>query len=402
MAALNNELAHKGISLIDAQEYRRAFDLFIQYPDEPLAQFHLGEIFFNDDSEDDHLEQAFEWYKKSAIGGYKHALFQLAYCYEFGIGTDEDVEQAKHWYLKFADEDEPVGLHRLGGIYARGVDGKTDQVQAYRWFYLSYIMTGNQRYLENLKDSMVMMTAQEQEKALSLAEYWIEGRYKVQTKGLRRDVEKLVLSIDDFELFLRQDLDSLTHQLVLTGLRLVRQGEFEQAKALFSHHSKEPLGQFLLGYVLSSDAAVEANLSEAFHWFLKSADAGCSLAFFFVGLCYSEGLGVAKSASEAVKWYTKGAELGDSYAQFNLGQMLARRVEVRRDFNGAYKWFFISKFLGNESSERWVIDMINKLSKEEYEDGNFEIEEWVTNKFEVSSHLDHPDFRRLARSENKD
>jgi hypothetical protein len=46
--------------------------------------------------------------------------------------------------------------------------------------------------------------------------------------------------------------------------------------------------------------------------------------------------------------------------------------------------------------------MINKLSKEEYDDANFEIEEWVANKFEVSSELDHPDFRRLARSENKE
>jgi TPR repeat protein len=401
MKVLNSELAHIGIRLIDAKEYQRAFDLFIQYPDEPLAQFHIGEIYFNDDSEDDHLDQAFEWYKKSALGGYKHALFQLAYCYEFGIGTDEDVKQAKHWYLKFAEEDEPVGLHRLGGIYARGVDGKTDQVQAYRWFYLSYIMTGNVRYLENLKDSMVMMTAREQEKALSLAEDWIEGRYKVQTQGLRRDIEKLVMSIDEFDLFLKKGLDCLTHQLVLTGLRLVKQREFEQAKALFMHHSKEPLGQYFLGYVFSQETK-SVNLSKAFEWFLKSAKGGCSLAFFNVGLCYSEGLGVPLSANEAVKWYRKGAELGDSYAQFNLSQMLARRVEVARDFNEAYKWFFISKFLGNDSSERWVIDMINKLSKEEYDDINFEIEEWVSNKFEISSDLDHPDFRRLARSENKE
>jgi len=46
--------------------------------------------------------------------------------------------------------------------------------------------------------------------------------------------------------------------------------------------------------------------------------------------------------------------------------------------------------------------MINKLSNEEYDDANFEFQEWVANKFEVSSGLDHPDFRRLARSENKD
>lgn len=52
MTVLNNELRYKGISLIDAKAFQRAFDLFIQYPDEPLAQFHLGEILFNDDSED--------------------------------------------------------------------------------------------------------------------------------------------------------------------------------------------------------------------------------------------------------------------------------------------------------------------------------------------------------------
>lgn len=401
MTVLNNELRHKGISLIDAKEFHRAFELFIQYPDEPLAQYHLGEIFFNDDSEEDHLEQSFEWYKKSAAGGYKHALFNLARCYELGVGTDEDLEKARHWYLKFAEEGEPAGLHSLGRIYSRGIDGNPDLVQAYRWFYLSHNMTGYESFLVHLKQTKEMMTEQEQEMALSLAEDWIEERYKVNTKGLRRDIEKLVLSIDDFELFLCQGLDFLTCQLVLTGLRLVKEGDLEQATALFSHHSKEPLGQFFLGYVLSHDASVEANLSEAFHWFFKSAEAGCSLAFCFVGLCYSEGLGVEKSALDAVKWYTKGAELGDSYAQFNLGQMLALRVEIPRDFIQAYKWFFISKYLGNDASEPWVIDMINKFSNEEDEEANYEVEEWVADKFEVSSEREHPDFKRLGRSESK-
>jgi hypothetical protein len=208
-------------------------------------------------------------------------------------------------------------------------------------------------------------------------------------------------SIDDFELLLCQGLDSLTCQLVLTGLRLINQGEFEQAKGLFMRHSNEPLGQYLLGYVFSKEPC-EANLTKAFEWFLKSAKADCPLAFFNVGLCYSVGLGVKQDANEAVSWYRKGAELGDSYAQFNLGQMLARRVEVPRDYIEAYKWFFISKFLGNDSSERWVVELINKISKDEYDDANFEIEEWVANKFEVSSELDHPDFRRLARSEKMD
>ena len=402
MTVLNNELRHKGISLIDAKEFHRAFELFIQYPDEPLAQYHLGEIFYNDDSEEDHLEQSFEWYKKSAAGGYKHALFNLARCYEIGIGTDEDLEKARHLYLKFAEEGEPAGLHSLGRIYSRGIYGNPDLVQAYRWFYLSHMMSGYESFREHLKQTQEMMTEQEQDLGLCLAEDWIEARYIVDTKGFRPDIEKLVLSIDDFELFLCQGLDSLTVQLVLTGLRLVKEGEIVQAKSLFSHHSKEPLGQFFLGYVLSQDAAVESDLNEAFHWFLKAAESGCPLSFCFVGLCYSEGLGVGKSALDAVKWFTKGAELGDSLAQYNLGQMLALRVEVPRDYIGAYKWFFISKFLGNDSSDRWVVDMINKLSNEEYDDANFEIEEWVANKFEVASELDHPDFRRLARSENKE
>lgn len=400
MKVLNMELEHKGISLIDAKEYQRALDLFIQYPEEPLAQYHIGEIFYNDDSQHDHLEQSFEWYKKSALGGYKHALFNLARFYELGIGTDEDLEKARYWYLKFAQEDEPAGLHSLGRIYYRGIDGKPDLVQAYRWFYLSHLMTGYQHFLEHLKETAEMMTSQEQEKALALAEDWIEERYLVQTKGLRRDVEKLVLSRDDFELLLIKGLDSLTYKFVLTGLRLSKLGEFEQARALFMHHSKEPLGQYLIGYVLSLQPRSEGNLAEAFEWFQKAAKAGCSLSFFNVGLCYSEGLGVERSANEAVAWYRKGAELGDSYAQFNLAQILACRVEVPRDFNEAYKWFFISKFLGNAASERWVINMINKISKEDCDEANFEIEEWVSEKFEVSSVLDHPDLRRLARSED--
>jgi TPR repeat protein len=397
MTVLNNELTRKGISLISAKEFQLAFALFIQYSNEPLAQFHLGEIFFNDDSEDDHLEQSFEWYKKSAIGGYKHAYFNLARCYECGLGADEDLGKSRYWYLKFAEEDEPAGLHSLGRIYARGIDGKPDLVQAYSWFYLSYSMAGYESFFEHFKKTKGLLTEQEQDRALSLAEYWIEGRYKAQTKGLRRDIEKLVLSLD-FELFLCQGQDSVTRKFVLTGLRLVKYGEFEQAIALFMHHSNEPLGQYLLGYVFSQEPS-EANFDKAFEWFLRSARAGCSLAFFNLGLCYSEGLGVPVSANEALTWYGKGAELGDSFAQFNLGQMLACRVEVPRDYSKAYKWFFISNFLGNDSSERWIINMINKISKDEYDDANFEIEDWVGEKFEVSSDLDHPDFRHLGRGD---
>lgn len=401
MTGLSSEVASKGVSWIEAKDYQRAFELFIQYPNEPLAQFHLGEIFYNDETHLDHLEQSFEWFKKSALGGYKHSLFQLARCYEYGIGTDEDLELAKHWYLKHAEEDQPVGMHCLGRLYARGIGDRPDLVQAYCWFYLAHHMTGYQSFQEDLKVTMERMTEQEQDLALTLVEEWIEGRYKIHTKGLRRDLEKLVLSIEDFKLLLCQGCDFLTSQLILTGLRLAKQGEFEQAKALFMHHSKEPLGQCLLGYVSMQDPT-KANFANAFECFQNSAKAGCSLAFFFVGLCYSEGIGTSPSGNEAVKWYRKGAELGDSYAQFNLGQMLARRVEVPRDYIEAYKWFFISKFLGNEASERWVIEMINTISSDEYDDANFEIEEWVANKFEVSSEFDHPDFRRLARSEKKE
>jgi hypothetical protein len=80
MTGLNSDVASKGVSWIEAKEYQRAFELFIQYSNEPLAQFHLGEIFYNDDTHLDHLELSFEWFRKSALGGYKRRLYLMTVC----------------------------------------------------------------------------------------------------------------------------------------------------------------------------------------------------------------------------------------------------------------------------------------------------------------------------------
>ena len=49
-----------------------------------------------------------EWIRKSAEQGYVRAQFELALCYERGIGVQKDVKKSIEWYLKAAEQGDMV------------------------------------------------------------------------------------------------------------------------------------------------------------------------------------------------------------------------------------------------------------------------------------------------------
>lgn len=68
-------------------------------PKNPVDENELGNAYFwgNEETKQD-LKQAVVWYQKAADKGLPIAIFNLAYCYEFGHGVKKDNTEAKRLF----------------------------------------------------------------------------------------------------------------------------------------------------------------------------------------------------------------------------------------------------------------------------------------------------------------
>ncbi|KAF9124819.1 hypothetical protein BGW39_007866, partial [Mortierella sp. 14UC] len=105
--------------------------------------------------------------------------------------------------------------------------------------------------------------------------------------------------------------------------------------------------QYALGVCYHDGVGVEKNPTEAFHWYLKSAEQGNARGQGILGYCYGEGFGVERDRQKAMYWYGIAAEQGDSVALYNIGYCYEDGLGVERNPEEAVKWYRLSAELGN-------------------------------------------------------
>ena len=382
------------IDLMNKDQNSEAMLILQRYPDDAECQVRMAEIIYGDSSQPDHEARAFELFKISADKGHPHAYFYVGYFFECGIGVEPSLEQAKTWYLKCIDFDSHDGLSRLAGLYARGVDGKPDYVQAYRYYYLSYIASGRPKALVHMNDMLHCMTRAQHERALSLADNWIEARYRLHIRGLDQDVDQVIQTENDFKFITGSCETSLTFSLTKQVTGLIKLKHFDRATEVLQTYMNDPLGQFFLGLVNYADQGRHSGKKDSIPFFTAAATQGCALAFFRLGHCFAEGLGTPVNVADAVRWYTKAAFFGDSLAQHNLAQLHYRCVELPRDYVSAYKWFFLALAHGCRAAEHQYVGLINKMSQAEQDEAWAATETCVEKIYEIHEEHRHPDHRR--------
>ena len=81
------------------------------------AQWRIGDHLLRGEAgyEANH-EEAVGWLLKSAEQGYDSAQFNLAWCYEHGLGTPVDLPKAAGWYQKASKQGNAQATERLKGI----------------------------------------------------------------------------------------------------------------------------------------------------------------------------------------------------------------------------------------------------------------------------------------------
>ncbi|MFQ6022432.1 MAG: tetratricopeptide repeat protein [Acidiferrobacterales bacterium] len=109
--------------------------------------------------------------------------------------------------------------------------------------------------------------------------------------------------------------------------------------------------QFLLGIVYSNGLGVQADMTEAVHWYRLAASQGHIEAQYNLGVAYSQGTGVVADALAAAGWYRKAALQGSTDAQFNLGLLYAQGDGVSKDMSQAAKWWHQAAVHGDAAAQ---------------------------------------------------
>lgn len=77
--------------------------------------------------------EAFKLYHEAVSKGNSTAMYDIASCYERGVGVERNSEEAVKWY-KMYSEKEPNGLEAVGRCYRDGIGVEKDIVEAIKWW----------------------------------------------------------------------------------------------------------------------------------------------------------------------------------------------------------------------------------------------------------------------------
>lgn len=98
---------------------------------QPEAQYWTGYTYLYGQGEEKDFEKAYDWYKKSAEGGYVNAMSILGALYTEYV---KDLERAKYWYSKAAKKGHAYANFKMGCYAYFGIQQDVDRKEAHASF----------------------------------------------------------------------------------------------------------------------------------------------------------------------------------------------------------------------------------------------------------------------------
>ena len=99
----------------------------------PLAQYELGNMYYDGDGIRQDFTGAFKWYEKAAEQGYSQAQYELGGMYFNGQGVRQDLKEAFKWYEKSANQGLKEAQFQLGIMFHKGQGVRQDLKEAFKW-----------------------------------------------------------------------------------------------------------------------------------------------------------------------------------------------------------------------------------------------------------------------------
>ncbi len=120
-----------GFDAFTAGNYKTALQKWLPLAEKGNAdaQYNIGILYMKGLGVDKDLRQAFNWYKRAAVGGNVDAMYNLATMYNQGKVVFRSQKDALKWWQKAADAGNDAAMFNLGVMYAygRGVRKNTEK-----------------------------------------------------------------------------------------------------------------------------------------------------------------------------------------------------------------------------------------------------------------------------------
>ena len=299
-----NEVTEEAIkNSFREKDYNKCYQLSIQNPENPIAQYYLGVLYHNGFGIDNNYQEAVKWYKKSAAQGNEMAMNNLGSLYQGGKGVNQSMKEALKWYLKAADKDFAPSITSVGYFYEDGVGGlKQSYEEALKW----YLKAANLGYPIACKQ-----VARVYFDGLGVKRDYSEALKWYKKAAEQNDTDAMIKAGDIYEKGLGMEVDL---SMALNW--------YKKAADLGNSNAMN-----LVGLMYDQGKGVSKDLAVSFNWFLKSAKSGNPEGMSYVGDYYKYGLGgVEKNISEAKKWYKKAADLGNKSAEWKYKNEVANDI----------------------------------------------------------------------------
>jgi TPR repeat protein len=232
----------------------------------------------------------FQAAQAGADKGDAKAQYDLARCYERGIGVPRNFTEAARYAELSAQQGYAPGEVLLGAYYGRGIGKALNVRTAVQWY----------RKAADQGDPV--------------AQYAMGNFYRI-GRGVTNDMNQAIEWWQKAAAQNQVDAEARLGQLYLIPEQPYGDRYVDPAKAL-------PLLR-------------------------RAAAQGSAGAMNNLGVAYEDGSGVEQDFKEAAKWYEVAAERGDAMGQANLGQLYFDGRGVPLDLVQAYKWFKLSANQGN-------------------------------------------------------
>ncbi|OUM59314.1 hypothetical protein PIROE2DRAFT_15169, partial [Piromyces sp. E2] len=93
--------------------------------------------------------KAFYWFKKAAQKDHKEAAYEVAYCYEFGVGVLQDLTEAIRWYHEAGRRNHYLAEKKLAYCYSAGKLGCYPDINNAEKWHDKYMKNPEREFYEN-------------------------------------------------------------------------------------------------------------------------------------------------------------------------------------------------------------------------------------------------------------
>lgn len=134
-----SELLEKAETAAKGSDFETAYDIWLPLAlgGNPVAQRHLGILFYHGEGRPRDLSKSFEWRVKAAIQGDAIAQLDLGVMYANGEGVPQNHTMAFGWFEKAASQGNGLAQYYVGLAYQTGEGVSKDTDRALRYYRMA-------------------------------------------------------------------------------------------------------------------------------------------------------------------------------------------------------------------------------------------------------------------------